>query len=73
MTVTIVSGSIGAQPGKCSTVDVAIASRSDFAPQVIAYWLMSSWRAADAASFSSGGQGKSGNPWARLTAPCSIA
>ena len=70
VTVTIVSGSIGDQPGKCSTVEVAIASRSGFAPQVIAYWLMSSWRARAAASFSSGGQAKSGKPCARLTAPC---
>ena len=69
VTVTIVSGSIGDQPGKCSTVEVAIASRSGFAPQVVAYWLMSSWSARAAASFSSGGQAKSGKPWARLTAP----
>ena len=58
-------------PGReVAGVDVAIASRSGFAPQVIAYWLMSSWTALAAASFSSGGQAKSGNPWARLTAPC---
>src|SRR5207342_3514004 len=53
--------------------EVAIASRRAFAPHVMAYWLMSSWTAFAAASFSSGGHGKSGNPWARLTAPCCTA
>ncbi len=42
-------------------------------PHVIAYWLMSSWTAAAAAALSSGGQAKSGNPWARLTAPAATA
>ena len=61
------------QPGKCATVEAAIASRRPFAPHVVAYWLMSSWIARAAASLSSGGQAKSGNPWARLTAPASTA
>ena len=34
---------------------------------------MSSWIARAAASLSSGGHAKSGNPWARLTAPASTA
>jgi hypothetical protein len=34
----------------------------------MAYWLMSASIAAFAASLSSGGQAKSGKPWARLTA-----
>ena len=73
VTVTMVSGSMGAQPGKCSTVDDAIAPRRLFAPHVMAYWLMSSWTARAAASLSSDGQAKSGKPWARLTAPASTA
>src|SRR5947199_291405 len=51
----------------------ARASRSRFAPQVIAYWLMSSRMARAAASFSASGAGKFGNPCARLIAPCSLA
>ena len=43
------------------------------APQVMAYWLMSSATAAAAAALSSGGHGKSGKPWARLTAPAATA
>src|SRR6266545_4113992 len=39
----------------------------------MAYWLTSASMAALAACFSSGGQGKSGNPWARLIASCSSA
>ena len=73
VTVIIVAGSISLQPGNCSTVEVAIASRRFVAPQVIAYWLMSSWIAFAAASLSSCGQAKSGKPWARLTAPASTA
>ena len=69
VTVTWVSGSIAPQPGKWRAVVAAIASRSGLLPQVIAYWLMSSRTAAAAASLSSGGHGKSGKPWARLTAP----
>ena len=42
VTVTMVSGSMASQPGKCSTVDAAIAARRPFAPHVIAYWLTSS-------------------------------
>src|SRR5436190_9273929 len=73
VTVTCVSGSISPQPGKCAVVDRAIASRSGLLPQVMAYWLMSSSTAAAAARLSSGGQAKSGNPWARLTAPAAAA
>ena len=69
VTVTCVSGSIVPQPGKCRGVVSAIASRSGLAPQVIAYWLRSSSTASATASLSSGGQAKSGKPWARLTAP----
>ena len=47
----------------------AMASRNGFAPQVIAYWLMSAEIAARAASLSSSGAPKSGKPWARFTAP----
>ena len=39
----------------------------------MAYWLMSASTAAAAAAFSSGGQAKSGKPWARLTAPAATA
>src|ERR1700732_3354497 len=46
------------------------ASRNGFAPQVMAYWLMSSEMALRAASLISSGAAKSGNPWDRLTAPC---
>ena len=45
-------------------------ARKSRAPQVIAYWLTSASMAAFAASLSSDGHGKSGKPWARLTAPC---
>src|SRR5919199_2765921 len=51
----------------------AIASRSGGDPQVIAYWLMSPWIAAHAASFIGAGIGKSGNPCARLIASCWLA
>ena len=40
----------------------AMASRSGCAPQVTAYWLMSARIAAHAASLTSSGAGKSGNP-----------
>src|SRR6476661_9438314 len=46
----------------------AIAMRSAELPQVTAYWLMSPWIAAHAASFIGAGIGKSGNPCARLIA-----
>ncbi len=71
--MTWVSGSIAPQPGKCRGVAVAIASRKGLLPQVMAYWLRSSLTAAAAAVLSSGGQGKSGKPWARLTAPAATA
>src|SRR5688500_288351 len=72
VTVTSVSGST-CQPGYQRVVLAAIASRKSRAPQVMAYWLMSASIAAFAASFSSGGQAKSGKPWARLTASWSAA
>src|SRR2546430_365572 len=50
-----------------------MASRSGFAPQVMAYWLMSSAMALRAASLISSGAAKSGNPCDRLTAPYFIA
>src|SRR5438067_5764883 len=49
------------------------ASRNGLAPQVIAYWLMSSEIAWRAASFISAGAAKSGKPCERLTALCFIA
>ena len=73
VTVTWVSGSIAPQPGNWRAVVAAIASRSGLLPQVMAYWLMSSATAAAAAALSSGGHGKSGKPWARLTAPAATA
>ncbi len=51
----------------------ASASRNRLAPHVIAYWFTSSRIACTAASFSTAGAGKFGNPWARLIAPCSLA
>ena len=51
----------------------ASASRSRLAPQVMAYWFTSSRIARAAASFSTSGQGKLGNPCARLIALCSFA
>src|SRR5690606_10384012 len=51
----------------------ASASRSGFAPHVIAYWFRSASIARFAASLIAGGAGKSGKPWARLTAPCCCA
>src|SRR5579885_3908366 len=50
-----------------------MALRSDREPQVIAYWLMSRAIASAAASLSTAGAGKSGNPCARLMAPCCMA
>src|SRR2546425_5634211 len=46
-----------------------MASRSGRAPQVTAYWLMSAWMAAQAASLIRSGAGKSGNPCDRFTPP----
>ncbi len=46
-----------------------MASRSGFAPQVIAYWLMSACDGRGSRLLELGGQAKSGKPWARLTAP----
>src|SRR5438045_4161486 len=51
----------------------ANAFRSRAAPQVMAYWLMSSRIARAAASFRTSGQGKLGKPCERLMAPCSLA
>ena len=42
-------------------------------PNVIAYWLWSALTASATAALSSGGQAKSGKPWARLTAPAATA
>src|SRR5215813_9457197 len=50
-----------------------MASRSGLAPQVMAYWLMSSEMAWRAASLISAGAGKSGKPCDRLTALCFMA
>src|SRR5215813_6213025 len=47
-----------------------MASRRGLAPQVMAYWLMSSEMAWRAASFTSFGAEKSGKPWERFTALC---
>src|SRR5215475_2255728 len=46
------------------------ASRRGFAPQVMAYWLMSAEMAWRAASLISSGAAKSGKPCERLTALC---
>ena len=51
----------------------AIARRNSRAPQVMAYWFTSAQMARTAASFTSAGAAKSGNPWARLMASCSMA
>src|SRR3989442_10904394 len=69
-TVISVSGSM-AIPRKCLVLS-AIASRIGLAPQVVAYWLKSARMASTAASLSSAGAAKSGNPWARLRqfSPC---
>jgi len=56
-------------PCVCSNFST-IASRSGFAPQVIAYWLMSSEMACRAASLISAGAAKSGKPCERFTALC---
>src|SRR4051794_41824689 len=61
------------QPGWKRAVFAAMASRSGFAPNVIAYWLWSAATASATAAFSSGGAGECGNPWARLTAPAATA
>src|SRR5688500_1659316 len=73
VTVISRSGSISPQPGNCRGVVSAMASRSGLEPQVIAYWLRSASTASAMACLSSGGQAKSGKPWARLTAPCATA
>src|SRR5580658_1995106 len=48
----------------------AIALRKDFAPQVMAYWLMSAAIASCAALLINAGAGKSGKPCERLTSLC---
>ena len=50
-----------------------MAWRRSGAPQVMAYWLTSASIARQAAALISAGAGKSGIPWARLTAPCLAA
>ena len=52
VTVIWVSGST-IQPGWDRSILAAIAARSGRAPQVIAYWLTSAWRAWIAAALSS--------------------
>ena len=47
----------------------AIASRSPRAPHVTAYWFTSARIAAHAASLTTSGAGKSGNPCDRFTPP----
>jgi hypothetical protein len=71
VTVTWRSGSTGTPYNRSNFA--AIASRSDLAPQVIAYWLTSASIARRAASLISSGAGKSGKPCDRLTAPCRFA
>src|SRR5262249_55136874 len=44
--------------------------RSGLAPQVIAYWLISSEMACRAASLIASGAAKSGKPWDKFTALC---
>jgi hypothetical protein len=69
--VTSVSGS-AARPYQ-SAYFRATASRSRFAPQVMAYWFRSARTARAAASLSTSGQGKLGKPCARLMAPWALA
>src|SRR5437879_5467199 len=71
VTVSSVSGST-VMPYQAAYF-LASASRSRFAPQVMAYWLMSSLMAQAAASLMTAGAGKFGNPCARLIALCSVA
>jgi hypothetical protein len=71
VTVSSVSGSTSSP--RYHFVFRAIASRKSRAPQVIAYWLTSSAMARRAASLTSSGAGKSGNPCDRLTAPYFMA
>ena len=67
VTVSIVSGSTRMPYSSAYVRDSA--SRSDFAPQVIAYWLMSASIARFAASLSACGAAKFGKPCARLIPP----
>src|ERR1700722_16092684 len=50
-----------------------MALRRDFAPHVMAYWLMSAEMASCAARLISAGAGKSGKPCERFTALCRSA
>src|SRR6186997_2862344 len=50
-----------------------MASRNAGTPHVTGYWLWSSAIARAAASFTSCGAGKSGNPWPKLIAPWRFA
>ncbi len=72
VTVSCVSGS-GSQPGYQCAVLAQMASRNDLAPHVMAYWLMSSRMAWQAASLISAGAAKSGKPCARFTASWRMA
>src|SRR5215208_6779153 len=67
VTVISVSGSISIP--KYERVLLAIALRKSFAPQVIAYWLMSWSIASFALRLMSSGAEKSGKPCDRFTAP----
>src|SRR5437660_11182414 len=69
VTVSMVSGSTSI--AYSSRYERASASRSDFEPHVIAYWLMSASIARLAASLTWVGAGKLGKPCARLMPPCS--
>jgi hypothetical protein len=68
VTHSSVSGS-AVQPPYVAATLAAMPSRNALAPQVMAYWWTSSSIARFAASLSSWGQGTSGKPCARLTAP----
>src|ERR1700723_3209233 len=66
---TVISRSGSATTACVRSKFEAIASRSFFAPQVIAYWLTSAEIASCAARLIAAGAGKSGKPCERLTAP----
>ncbi len=68
--VTVISVSGSTTRPRCQPACSATASRRFFAPQVTAYWLMSSSIARHAASLITRGAAKSGIPCARLIALC---
>jgi len=65
---TVISRSASSGRPQASACFAATASRSCGAPQVVAYWLKPSSSACFAASMISAEGGKSGKPWAKLTA-----